>query len=326
MGEYAVLVEKSPALIWAVDRYLTVTLEPAAQWTLQSELWPNTLPFTWQKHQLQGISKTEAPFVYHALTTVLHYLESQSGLPAAAALRITSDLQQQTVKLGLGSSAALTVAIMGALLNHAGISCEQPAGRALLFNLAQSAHEKAQAGGSGADLASAVYGGIIRFSRQAGKNPVLPLNWPENFILAVGWTGKPATTAHFLPRFWAFQSQQPEWFGEFVRHSTETVNLAQQAIQNEDFELLAKCWHHSHAGLVQLNERSQMGFITPTISRGIKLAEQLGLSAKQSGAGGGDCILALCSDPQSQQKLMATWHQQGIQSLALQTGYPRLTG
>lgn len=326
MGEYAVLTENAPALIWAVDRYLHATLKPASQWRLQSDLWPNTLSFDWREHQLQGINAAQNPFVFHALFTAFSYLESQQALPKAAELQLASDLVQQSVKLGLGSSAAVTVAIIGALLIHAGSNCIQPSGQSLLLKLAQSAHEQAQPGGSGGDLASTVYGGVIHFSRQGVMPQVVPMLWPEHFILAVGWTGHPAATTHYLPLFRKFQSLYPDAYRAFVRHSNQNVNLARQAIESQNFALMATCWHQSHEGLVELNQQSGMGFMTPSLLQGIELAQQLGLSAKQSGAGGGDCILALCPDQQSHQKITATWLQHGIQPLALQTGYPRLMG
>ena len=78
---------------------------------------------------------------------------------------------QDAHKTGLGSSAALVTAFVGALLSHylpaSLFSLDSEAGRAKLHNLAQAAHCAAQGKvGSGFDVAAAVYGTCVyrRFS------------------------------------------------------------------------------------------------------------------------------------------------------------------
>jgi phosphomevalonate kinase len=78
---------------------------------------------------------------------------------------------QDAHKTGLGSSAALVTAFIGALLSHylsnSPFSISTVKGKALLHNLAQAAHCAAQGKvGSGFDVAAAVYGTCIyqRFS------------------------------------------------------------------------------------------------------------------------------------------------------------------
>ena len=65
----------------------------------------------------------------------------------------------QRIKLGLGSSAAVTVALMGALLQ---LVQGGAAGRDKLEALCREAHRHLQGGiGSGIDVATAVAGGLI---------------------------------------------------------------------------------------------------------------------------------------------------------------------
>jgi phosphomevalonate kinase len=78
---------------------------------------------------------------------------------------------QDAHKTGLGSSAALVTAFIGALLTHylpsSAFTLSSPSGQSKLHNLAQAAHCAAQGKvGSGFDVAAAVYGTCIyrRFS------------------------------------------------------------------------------------------------------------------------------------------------------------------
>jgi phosphomevalonate kinase len=86
-------------------------------------------------------------------------------------------------KTGIGSSAALTVALLAALRESTEI-----------YGEAQSAHRRLQGGaGSGIDIASAVHGGLIDYTRADGG--VRSLAWPEGLFFRVIWTGVPASTA-----------------------------------------------------------------------------------------------------------------------------------
>ncbi len=89
-------------------------------------------------------------------------------------------------KLGLGSSAALAVALLAALRKSGDV-----------FDDALAAHRVFQGGtGSGVDVATAVHGGLIEYR----GNAVTRLSWPGGLALRVIWTGVPASTPERLQR------------------------------------------------------------------------------------------------------------------------------
>ncbi len=89
-------------------------------------------------------------------------------------------------KLGLGSSAALAVALAAALANL-------QSGPVAIDSLAASAHQEFQhGGGSGIDIATAVHGGVIEF--QVGARPV-SLPWPKDLAYRLLWSGEAVSTA-----------------------------------------------------------------------------------------------------------------------------------
>src|SRR5439155_4713526 len=100
------------------------------------------------------------------LLAVADVLAARVGTSAAAAaLEVACDssaFYADGHKLGLGSSAAVTVAAT-ALALGAHDDLGDDAWRARVRVLAQEAHRRAQGGGSGADIAACVYGGVIEF-------------------------------------------------------------------------------------------------------------------------------------------------------------------
>jgi phosphomevalonate kinase len=86
-------------------------------------------------------------------------------------------------KTGIGSSAALTVALLAALENSVDI-----------YSAAMAAHKRLQQGmGSGVDIAAAVHGGLFEYEMTGPT--VRPLTWPEDLAYRVIWTGVSASTA-----------------------------------------------------------------------------------------------------------------------------------
>ena len=85
-------------------------------------------------------------------------------------------------KVGIGSSAALTVALAAARRNSVDV-----------FAAALEAHAVLQGGtGSGVDVAAAVHGGLIEYEMSSRHVRTLP--WPDGLLMRVLWTGVPAST------------------------------------------------------------------------------------------------------------------------------------
>lgn len=92
-------------------------------------------------------------------------------------------------KLGLGSSAALAVALAAAL--HGG---DRDRARAT----AAAAHSAFQGGrGSGIDIAVAIEGGVIAYTRDG---EIETLEWPAGLQYDLYWCGRPSSTAEKIAR------------------------------------------------------------------------------------------------------------------------------
>ena len=99
-------------------------------------------------------------------------------------------------KIGIGSSAALIVALIAAL-----------EGTTDVLAAALDTHSTLQGGaGSGVDVACAVQGGLIRY--EMPSRSVMALAWPDGLAMRVLWTGVSSSTEAKLERL-AEQSVRP---------------------------------------------------------------------------------------------------------------------
>jgi len=100
----------------------------------------------------------------------------------------TSAFMSGDRKTGIGSSAALTVALLAAL-----------EGKVDVFAEALDAHSRLQQGaGSGIDVAAAVHGGLFEY--EMPTRAVKRLAWPNGLAFRVIWTGVPSSTEARLAR------------------------------------------------------------------------------------------------------------------------------
>jgi phosphomevalonate kinase len=102
--------------------------------------------------------------------------------PARSIELDTQAFSDKGSKTGIGSSAALTVALVAALGKSENV-----------FVRALRAHSELQGGaGSGVDVAAAVHGGLFEYEMKTRS--VSRLNWPEGLTWRLIWTGVAAST------------------------------------------------------------------------------------------------------------------------------------
>ena len=181
-GEYAVL-DGATAISMAVDRRAIVTIVPR-----EGDRHAVTAP---------GFSESEGLFTgksgelsWHAGGKDFALFErvwATTGISSQEPLSFTLDtraFRENGIKTGVGSSAALTVALATTMC---AISGADGAG------VARRAHRDFQGGsGSGVDIANSLAGGVIEY--RIGDNAGLNVAWPEGLCYAVLWSGVAADT------------------------------------------------------------------------------------------------------------------------------------
>ena len=293
IGEYAVL-HGYHAVVAAVDRRVTGQFVPGAA------------PAT--------------PLVEKVVEAVRAYLVEDGGsLPDGAPVLDSGALASATGKLGLGSSAAVAAAGVGAMLEAAGCDIEYTQG--LAFRLANRAHRTAQGGlGSGADVAAAIYGGVLSYARRDGEVDVQPLDLPSGMEVIVFSTGTPSSTVDRLRAL--------ETIAESDRAARQQRYAALGKIAadfvvgcaNDDARAVVDAAGRANAQLSALGDLIGLPIVTPALAAAAKLAEELGGAAKPSGAGGGDVGVAFLTDRAAAETFRQRAAHLGLEILSIRTG------
>ncbi len=200
-------------------------------------------------------------------------------------------------KLGVGSSSAALVALVGALVVELSLTMTPEA----LLAVCYTAHRRFQGGsGSGADVATAVYGGVVAVRRRAQSETikVTACDWPGDLRVLPIWSGVSASTPELLVRFEQFQSENPD---AYRRHLRRLKALSEQACvawtEQSVIDVLNALAGYDEA-MRALDIDGQIGISTEPHTRIRQLVEQHGAVYKTSGAGGGDFGLALTDSTQ----------------------------
>jgi phosphomevalonate kinase len=304
LGEWAVL-GGAPALVAAVDRRVHVRLTAAGG---RGPLVIESLA--------EGVRSTVASLGEPA--------GGDAGAVAAAVAAVAggrlSDLGARVQvdsraflaggrKLGLGRSAATLVAATSAALVLGGGGPDDH-----LLATALVANARFQGGrGSGADVAAAVHGGLLEVRRHGDGLAVGRRRLPDGLCLVVGWTGEPAPTAPLLDRFAAATRRRPA----ALETLAEVAGRGARAVAEGDAAALLAAVDRSADLLACLGDETGVPIMTPALARLIAAARRAGATAKPSGAGAGDCGIALADSPARAAAVERAWRAAGIVPLAL---------
>ncbi|MEU0009418.1 phosphomevalonate kinase [Streptomyces sp. NPDC006314] len=343
-GEYAVVEPGNPAILVAVDRYITVTVTVPAEEGVEisSDLGPRNVRLRWRDGRLgpygedEQDARTGLAHVMSAIETVARLL-AERGHPAPAfSVSVESGLHDNGTKYGLGSSGAVTVATVAAVAAFCGLTLSEEE----RFRLALLATAEIDTKGSGGDLAASTWGGwiayqapdrgaVLALARSRGVEEALHAPWPgfevrrlpvpKGLSLEVGWTGDPASTAALVSGL-----HRRPWRGtashqRFVQTTTDCVRAAIAALERgHGQELLAQI-RRARRELARLDDEVGLGVFTPRLTALCEAADALGGAAKPSGAGGGDCGIALLDAEASRDiaQLRERWTSAGVVPLPI---------
>lgn len=178
---------------------------------------------------------------------------------------------------GLGSSAAVTVAVARLMFGLKKILITEKE----LFDFCYQVVKKVQGVGSGFDVAAAVYGGVIEFV--AGGEKIEKVT-TERLPIVVGYSGVKADTVTMIKK------AKENITEEFLNGVEKIVEGAKRAIGQNNWQEVGELMNENQKLLRGLGVSSD------------KLEALIGASlaagawgAKLSGAGGGDCMIAVVS-------------------------------
>ena len=196
-------------------------------------------------------------------------------------------------KPGFGGSAAACVASC--------LAAGRPATDAIAI------HREVQGGGSGADVLASIHGGMLRVENHTAvaMSPLCPV---------VVWSGASAKTQPRIDQYLAATDRD-----DFVAASTEIVS-------NFDLDPIRMLGENADL-LMHMSVETGVPYMTPALASIRRLAREYGGEAKPSGAGGGDCAIALFPDEESEQGFLQALSQRERITIPINVAGPaRLLG
>lgn len=227
-----------------------------------------------------------------------------------------SELRSEGRKLGLGSSAAIVVA---SLATRAEFPCAQPEELQRLFEQALAAHRRAQGGGSGVDVASATFGGVLEFHYDpAGPGSVRRVKLPT-VCLEVWSCAEAATTSGFLARVRAFATRAPDRYRAIIAELQDAAGRAVDACETSNADTWLKALRAQAFGLAELGAAAELPIFTRDVTEIAAVADAEAAVVLPAGAGGGDLAL-FCGHHPPTAELRAAAESRGLRRLDVRFG------
>lgn len=353
-GEYAVVEPGHQAVLVAVDRFITVRIAEAEDGGsadptghISSTLY-ETQSLTWYRRPEDGVVMVDKQFddyVVSAIRMVEQMVREAGGPLRYFDLDVSSELDDGSGrKLGLGSSSAVTVATVRAVARFYGLVLDDMA----VYKLALLATDAVQPIGSGGDIAASSFTGWVAYTSpdrawlhqvsgapgtgsspggSAGLSELVRMDWPLLSIrrlpapglrLSVGWTGSPASTPRLVADVQAHtRGAQDAAYTAFLRESEACLSALTLALREDDAQETGLRIQEGRRLLSGLSRTSGITIETSQLRRLVEIAQEHGAVAKSSGAGGGDCGIALCPPGTDVAAMHAAWESAGIQPLDL---------
>jgi phosphomevalonate kinase len=217
------------------------------------------------------------------VVAVDRYAVADAAAPRDVDVRALHD--EAGSKLGLGSSAASMVATEAAMAVARGQDLRDAGVRATIFRAVREAHARSQAGGSGVDVAAAVYGGTLRYATSGADASVRPVALPAGLAFAAFWSGTSARTSDLRARVDALA-------GPARRPVFEALDAASfeaaGAVEAGDLGLFVESAQRFARALEALGRAADAPIVPVSFAELGALAGREHAAFFPSGAGGGD--------------------------------------
>ena len=341
-GEYAVTHPGYTAILIAVDRFITLTLEgPSERGSISNY---SNFPVSWVRDNGKIILEKEDSslnYILSAMEVVERYAKELNKSLSCYHIKVDNGLRNEKgVKYGLGSSAAVTVAAVNALLEYYQIEFTEE----ILFKLSSLANISVNIRGSCGDIAACVYGGWIAYTafdrewvlekiKRLTVKELLEVEWPylkierlippEELVLAIGWTGAPSSTVNLVHKVRNKSLDNGYTYGKFLRESKVCVEKMVDAFRNGNVEGIKRQVGKNRELLVKLGNDLGVEIETPRLKKLCDIAFKYSGSAKPSGAGGGDCGIAIFNGLYDLDLLIEDWEKWGIIYLPLKVYFKK---
>ncbi|GAB4197343.1 MAG: phosphomevalonate kinase [Sandaracinaceae bacterium] len=305
-GEYAVL-EGGRALVAAVSRRARVALDP-----VDASVPPST-----GSPCRDGGFPVGADHPPEVLRTRERAEQAFGRVPMDLSLDVSS-LRDGERKLGLGSSAAASVATAAAVVAAQGRDVVSE--RLEILALALEGHRAVAPEGSGADVIASTLGGFVSVAKDAEGIDIEPLENAPSFVWRVVWTGSPARTSELVRAVRALATTDRARYERCIGAIDDASRAFIEAFEGDAVGEGIEAVRRHHAALRALGEAANVPIVTPALDLVAELARAEGGAAKPSGAGGGDVAVALFADDASALRFETRCRNAGLTPVPMRLG------
>ena len=311
-GEYAILEPGQLALIKAIPIYMKGKITFSDSYRIYSDMFDFAVDLT---------PNSDYSLIQETIALMNDFLADRGQILRPFSLEIRGKMEREGKKFGLGSSGSVVVLVIKALLALYNLSVDQN----LLFKLASAVLLKRGDNGSMGDLACIVTEDLVLYQsfdrqkvaawlKEENLATVLERDWGFSISqvkptlecdFLVGWTKEVAVSSHMIQQI--KQNINPN----FLNSSKETVAALVEALEQGKTEKIIEQVERAS----KLLEGLSADIYTPSLRQLKEVSQDLQVVAKSSGAGGGDCGIALSFGEQSTETLKNRWLNLGIELL-----------
>ena len=309
-GEYAVLAPGCGAVIQFIPIYLSATIQEANTYQLVSDLFGYQVDLTPNK---------DYALIQETIQLMEECLKDQGIAPKPFDLHLRGTLGEEGKKYGIGSSGSVVLLVIKAMAALYEIDLSPD----LLFRLAAVVLVQRGDNGSMGDLACIAYEDLIYYQSfdrawlhevltSQPLSQVLDLDWnyqirviqpAVSYDFLVGWTKEPAISSDLIRQIKGAINEA------FLKKSQTAVKNLEKGLREGNQKEIEASIQRADQNLKSLNHL----IYTQALKVLQQATEGLSACAKCSGAGGGDCGIALSFDPVETQTLIDRWKEQDIE-------------
>lgn len=312
-GEYSVLTPNQSAIIKNIDIFMQAEIKFSEKYSIYSDMYDYSVTLEEDDENYSLITET--------VKTVNEYLQLKGLEIQPFDMKITGKMEKNGKKYGIGSSGSvtvLTVKAMSKLYNYE-ISSEE------LFKLSSYVLLKRGDNGSMGDIACISCENLVMYTsfdrnlikekmKNSSLSEIMNLEWgykiekiycPEKYEFLVGWTGIPSISGKMIIEV------KNSINNEFLEKSEEIVRNLKNGIEQGNKKIISENVEENSKLLKMLHEK----IYSRKLLELVESAEGLDICAKSSGAGGGDCGIAISFNKNDTEKLLERWESRGIELL-----------
>jgi len=298
-GEYAVL-DGAPAIVSTLKQKVNITIQKSDKKhnVYTTSVLQGVFPFTMDDDAnvlwLEADPGVFGLLLQYAFKILKPKLKENLWIAVDSSEFFRTAKDGTAIKLGIGSSAAVSVGITQALSQYQAIRSSPEN----LLSQANSIHQSLQGKqGSGIDVACCFADqGVIECTKDSVKNHTWSiLNWPNGLHLKALTTSQYGSTNRLVANYQRVSNLYPKEFNSALDQFLDITQSLSHAWKSEDVDLIIDLLRAYDVQIKKLDKIGGIGIYTQVHADIQNIASTHNVFYKPSGAGGGDIGLAFSS-------------------------------